>query len=66
MLDTEVRAIVASRLRSALSKQGSELSDDREKAMDFYYGRPMGNEQEGRAQVISKDLMDTVEWIMPS
>jgi hypothetical protein len=66
MLDTEVRSIVASRLRSALSKQGSELSEDREKAMDFYFGRPMGNEQEGRAQVISKDLMDTVEWIMPS
>src|SRR3954464_3159757 len=66
MLESEVRAIIDSRLKSAINKQGSELSDDREKAMDFYYGRPMGNEQEGRAQVISKDLMDTVEWIMPS
>lgn len=66
MLDSEVRAIVASRLKMALTKQGSELSNDRETSMDFYYGRPMGNEQPGRAQVVSKDLMDTVEWIMPS
>lgn len=34
--------------------------------MDAYYGRPYGNEQDGRAQVVSKDIMDTVEWIMPS
>lgn len=66
MLDNEVRAIVTARLQAALTKNGSELVADREKAMDFYYGRPMGNEQEGRAQVVSKDLMDTVEWIMPS
>jgi hypothetical protein len=66
MLESEVRAILDSRLRAALTKQGSELSNDREQAMNFYFGRPMGNEQEGRAQVVSKDLMDTVEWIMPS
>lgn len=66
MTEDEVRTIVESRMRAAISKQGSALSIDRETAMDFYYGRPMGNEQEGRAQVVSKDLMDTVEWIMPS
>jgi hypothetical protein len=34
--------------------------------MDFYYGRPLGNELPGRSQVVSKELMDTVEWMMPS
>lgn len=64
--EDEVRAIVNARFRAAVTTQGTELAKDRENAMDFYYGRPMGNEQEGRAQVVSKDLMDTVEWIMPS
>lgn len=64
--ESDIRAIIESRFRAAISTQGSELAKDREKAMDFYYGRPMGNEIDGRSQVVSKDLMDTVEWIMPS
>ncbi|HET9866997.1 MAG TPA: hypothetical protein VFQ06_06890, partial [Nitrospira sp.] len=59
----EQRAIIAERLLSAAD---TELRNDREDAMDAYYGRPYGNEIEGRAQVVSKDIMDTVEWIMPS
>lgn len=66
LTESEVRAIVESRLNTALVRQGTQLANDREQAMDFYYGRPMGNEQPGRAQVVSKNLMDTVEWIMPS
>lgn len=65
LTDDEQRAIIAERLSESLA-QHSELASDREKALDGYFGRPMGNEQEGRSQVVSKDLMDTVEWIMPS
>jgi hypothetical protein len=61
---SEQRAIIGERLSKNSTE--TELSNAREKAMDSYYGRPMGNEIEGRAQVVSKDLMDTVEWIMPS
>lgn len=64
--DSERRSIVAERMASALNTSHSELSAERTKALDFYYGRPLGNEMEGRAQVVSKDMMDTVEWIMPS
>lgn len=63
--DNEVREIVESRVRAA-ADDSSELSNDRERALDFYYGRPLGNEIEGRAQVVSKDLMDVIEWRMPS
>src|SRR3972149_10281403 len=34
--------------------------------MDYDVGRPVGNEQEGRSQVVSTDVMDTIEWIKPS
>lgn len=66
LTEDEVRAIVASRLKDTLSSTDSELRSDREQALNFYYGRPLGNEIEGRAQVVSKDMMDTVEWMMPS
>lgn len=66
MTDSEVRAIVAARLTDTLGSTDSELRKDREQSMNFYFGRPMGNEIEGRSQVVSKVLMDTVEWAMPS
>ncbi len=66
LTESEVRAIIASRLTETLNSTDSELRSDREDALNFYYGRPMGNEIEGRAQVVSKDMMDTVEWMMPS
>ena len=34
--------------------------------MDYYLSRPMGNEEEGRSQVISSDVRDIVEGLTPS
>ncbi len=51
---------------SAYGSENDDLSNERAKAIDYYYGRPMGNEVEGRSQVISKDVADTIEWIKPS
>lgn len=42
-----------------------ELSEDRTQALDYYLGEPMGNEVEGRSQVISRQVWDVVEWIKP-
>jgi hypothetical protein len=60
---SEQRAIIGERL---MNSSDTDLQNDREAAMNAYYGRPYGNEIDGRAQVVSKDIMDTVEWIMPS
>lgn len=64
--EDEQRAIIAQRMADTIGSTDAELRTDRERALDFYHGRPMGNEIDGRSQVVSKDLMDTIEWIMPS
>ncbi len=66
MTDDELRAIIGARLSDTLGSTDAELRQDRESALDHYYGRPYGNEIEGRAQVVTKDLMDVIEWTMPS
>jgi len=45
--------------------QGGELQDSRAKAMDYYLGRPFQNERDGRSQVVSRDVSDSIEWIKP-
>ncbi len=48
------------------SEQDGELSQDRARSIDDYLGKPYGNEVEGRSQVVSRDVYDTIEWIKPS
>ncbi len=43
-----------------------QLSGEREKAMREYYREPLGNEEEGWSTIVSSDVQDTVEWILPS
>lgn len=43
-----------------------DLSRDRARALDYYYGRPFGNEVPDRSQAMLLDVADTIEWIMPA
>ena len=42
------------------------ISEQREKAMEYYYSMPFGNEIEGRSQFVDSTVQDTIEWIKPS
>lgn len=42
-----------------------DLSEDRAQALDYYLGNPLGNEVEGRSQVVSRQVWDVVEWLKP-
>lgn len=66
MTKDELGNIVKQHIVDSLGYMGDELSQDRETALDYYFGRPMGNEQEGLSQVVSRDVADTVEWVLPS
>ncbi len=45
---------------------GTELQSERTAAIERYRGLPLGNEVDGRSQVVDKSILDTIEWIMPS
>ncbi len=62
----ELRSIVANEERGAIGYLGGALSEERKKSYKYYLGEPFGNEIEGRSQVVSTDVADVVEWILPS
>jgi len=64
--EDEIKSVVSQEISSAIGGLGSEISRQRTQAIDYYYGRPFGNEVEGRSQVVMTDVADTIEWIMPS
>ena len=69
MTESDLIALIDTQSRQAIG--ADDLSaDHRVKAMEFYLGEAKGDlappDTPGRSKVVSKDLMDTVEWAMPS
>ena len=63
--DMEIVARVEAEENIAYGVNDSALSNDRAAAIDYYLGQPFGNEQEGRSQVVSYDVQDTIEAALP-
>lgn len=57
---------IASFIKSAIddADSESESSEDRERLLDAYYGRKYGDEIDGYSQVVSRDVMETTEWML--
>jgi len=66
LTDTELKALVDVEIESAMGYISGELADERATAMDRYLGEPLGTEMEGRSQVSTRDVMEVIEWIMPT
>lgn len=66
MDDDQLASIIAAQERAANGSTRSQLSTDRARSMDYYLGRPFGNEVEGRSQVVSTDTFDVIEGMLPS
>jgi len=67
MMDNDTLGSVISReITESLNHFDTEYTQDRIDALDYYLGRPFGNEVEGRSSVISTEVADVVEQIMPS
>lgn len=61
-----LEAHVKNWLDEALDYNASELSDNRANSLKYYFGEPFGNERVGKSRVVSRDIQETVDWIMPS
>jgi len=64
--DDQIAAICRSEMDNAAGRDGGDVSNERAEALDYYYGEPYGNEVEGRSSVVTREVMETVEWMLPS
>ncbi len=66
MTKDELSALIDSEIQAAQGYVGSEISQERSGAYERYLGLPYGDEVNGRSKVVSRDIWDTVEAIMPA
>jgi hypothetical protein len=63
--DAEIVSKIDSEEQISYGINDSQLSAERAEAIQYYLGEPFGNEVEGRSQVVSYDVQDTVESALP-
>ena len=64
--DQEIISLVEGEINGSADYLDSEISSQQAKAMEYFYGEPFGNEEDGRSQVVVTDVQDTLMWMMPS
>jgi hypothetical protein len=65
MTDAEIVSKIDNEENIAYGINDSALSAERAEAIQYYLGEPFGNEVEGRSQVVSYDVQDTIESAIP-
>lgn len=69
LTEDELKALVGAESRQALGYSSSKLSNARQKSMYYYLGMPVGDlsppEVDGRSSVVSTDVRDTIESMLP-
>ena len=66
MDEVEYQGYVGSAIKSAVDYIDLELGEDRAEATDLYRGSYEGDVDVGRSRVVSHDVRDTVQQILPS
>jgi len=66
MDDIELQGILRKEIDDAVDYVDNWVSPIRSQATKYYRGEPFGDEEPGRSQVVSMDVRDTTQAIMPS
>ena len=61
MSDSELASLLAAHEAQAVGYYTSEIADEQATSLDYYYGRPFGDEEEGRSQVVDRTVQIVVD-----
>jgi hypothetical protein len=64
--DQELLAAIDREESQSYQTTSGLLKTERDNALDYYLGEPFGNEIADRSQVVTRDVLDTIEWVLPS
>jgi hypothetical protein len=66
MSEEQLQGVISAEIYDAISFIDDDIGGNRALATEYYYGQLFGDEEEGRSQVVSMDVRDTVQGILPS
>src|SRR3990167_2099619 len=65
MTDADLSGLLKNRLADSLGQTGDSISMDRQDALKRYRGDLYGDEEDGRSQMVSRDVAEAIDSSMP-
>ena len=63
---SKLLSLISQEITNSLGFYSSDLAKQRENALKYYLGEPLGNEVKGRSAVVSQDILEVIESMLPS
>lgn len=63
--DIQVKAILENEIDDAIGYLESDTTDERTKALNYYLRNPLGNEIEGRSQIVTGEVAEAIDGALP-
>ena len=64
--DEDLVNLIDGEFEAAMGQDGGDLAKQRAKAWDYYLSQPFGDEKEGESQIVTSDVSDVIDGMMPS
>lgn len=64
--ESEIVAFLGSKIHEAMNDEDGDLTQVRQDNLNYYLGKPYGNERDGYSSYITREVLEAVEWAMPS
>lgn len=66
MSENQIVGFLGRKIWQAMNDEDGDISDDRKENFNYYIGSDYGNEREGYSSFVTRETLETVEWVLPS
>lgn len=66
MSESQVVGFLGRKIWQSMNDEDGDLSDVRKENFNYYTGMEYGNEREGYSKYVTREVLETVEWVLPS
>lgn len=66
MSESQVVGFLGRKIWQAMNDEDGDISDDRKENFNYYIGAEYGNEREGYSKFVTREALETVEWVLPN
>ena len=66
MSESQIVGYLGRKIWQSMNDESGDLSDVRKENFNLYIGAEYGNEREGYSKYVSRETLQTIEWVLPS
>lgn len=66
MSESQVVGFLGRKIWQAMNDEDGDISDVREENFNYYIGAEYGNERKGYSKYVTREALETIEWVLPS